>query len=77
MSDFFEMRAIIDKKMAMEKKDRLIHSRVYQAMMVALLATVIGMGHGIYKLQEPVGSVTKDFCTKKPCTTFTFEPTRN
>ncbi len=77
MSDFFEMRTSIDQKLMMEEKERRLHGRVYQAMMVALLGAVIGMGHGIYKLQEPVGGVTKDFCTKKPCNTFTFEPIRN
>lgn len=60
MSDFFEMRAVLDRKNA-EKRDKTLHGRIYQAIMVMLLCGAVGLYSGIRDLEQPVGYVTKAF----------------
>lgn len=68
MSDFFEMRAVLEEKMAIEVADRRMHGRFYQAMMVMIVGATLGIVSGIHQVEQPVGGVSKDFC-KTSCKT--------
>jgi hypothetical protein len=74
MSDFFEMRAMLDRKNA-EKREKKLCGRVYQAIVVMLLCGAVGLHSGIRDLEQPVGYVTEAFSQQKQLVvTFTPNP---
>lgn len=58
MSDFFEMRAALERKKA-EDNDRKLHGRIYQAILVLIIGMGAGVVDGIHQLEQPVGHVTQ------------------
>jgi hypothetical protein len=70
MSDFFEMRAALERKKA-EESDRKLHGRIYQALLVMVVAVGLGVTSGIDQLERPVGEVSVNYC-KADCLQVTF-----
>jgi hypothetical protein len=70
MSDFFEMRAALERKKA-EDADRKLHGRIYQAMLVMLIGVAFGVTSGIDQLEQPVGQVSVSHC-KQDCLRSTY-----
>ena len=69
MSDFIEMRQCLERinEQAKQQKHHLIRKRFVQATACVVLGLVVGLGHGMYQLMKPVGTLSADYCTSKPC----------
>lgn len=68
-------KCLITEQQQNRKKN--IRNKLLTVLVISVVAFSAGLWQAYSDLTQPVGSVSTDYCSEKPCAVFTFTPNRS